>query len=183
MADLPRAYVSHRLPGRIRLRVPERRGDTGFFEAIRERLAGAANIAAVTIAPATGSILILGTGADRLTEIVGETGLLALVEPPAETTPRTGDGSRGTVIERVRQNMDAMDQWLAGTTGSRDSFRSLVYIGLIGAGFYQLARGNVFGPATTLFWRAGELIDIWRERDARMRSANGAGADQLESLG
>jgi hypothetical protein len=34
MRVLPMAYIEHQIPGRMRLRVPERRGDVGFFQSI-----------------------------------------------------------------------------------------------------------------------------------------------------
>ena len=37
--SLPLAHIAHQLPGRVRLRIPERRGDAAFFDELARALA------------------------------------------------------------------------------------------------------------------------------------------------
>lgn len=51
-------YFAHRLPRRTRLKVPQRRGDTGFFLSLRRRLAACTGVVSVTAAPEAASIVV-----------------------------------------------------------------------------------------------------------------------------
>jgi hypothetical protein len=55
---LPRAEIIHAMPGRVRLRIAARRGDTVFFASVATGLAAIAGVQKVEVRPLTGSILI-----------------------------------------------------------------------------------------------------------------------------
>jgi hypothetical protein len=52
------AQVIHQLPGRLRIRLPEAKGDRAFFEEIKISLLPQEGVAEVDVNPTTGSILI-----------------------------------------------------------------------------------------------------------------------------
>lgn len=52
------ALVAHALPGRIRLRIPEKKGDGGYFEALLAAIGACQGLAKLVINPATASVLI-----------------------------------------------------------------------------------------------------------------------------
>ena len=66
MPSLPAARISHFTPRRLRIRVPEKRRDRAFFDAVAERLAAWDTIEAVETNPLTASILIHFSDPERL---------------------------------------------------------------------------------------------------------------------
>jgi len=55
---LPRAYILHHIPGRLRIRVPEAKHNQALLEKLREALLSAPGVEAVDCNPLTGSMLI-----------------------------------------------------------------------------------------------------------------------------
>lgn len=160
MPDPVEGYVAHRTARRLRVRLPGRRRDVPFFETIRETLAGQPDVA-VAINPATASVLIVGDVA-LATRRAEEAGLFVLRAVPARSAGPDGERRQGrTLIQQGRHALHLVDQGMMRLTGSRDSLRSMMLVGFLGAGVYQLSRGNILGPAITMFWRAGELLEMW----------------------
>src|SRR5262249_7602014 len=55
---IPVAYIEHQLPGRVRLRIPSRRGEVPFFEKVVRELSKHPAIRDLTATPLTGSITL-----------------------------------------------------------------------------------------------------------------------------
>ncbi len=55
---LPEAYISHYIPGRLRIRVPEAKRNQALLEKLREALLSAPGVEAVDCNPLTGSMLV-----------------------------------------------------------------------------------------------------------------------------
>ncbi len=84
---LPNASIAHRIPGRMRLRIPSAKADTEFFEQARAQLSLLPGVLEVSCNPLTGSILVLHSPDIAL---------------DLEGTPEFGDGgSLPFVIEPV----------------------------------------------------------------------------------
>ncbi len=164
-SPLPLAEVEHRIPGRMRLRVRVRRGDTGFFEraAVLGRVPG---IHAVRANAQTGSILIEHAGDEAaVLAAAREQGLFGVApptQPPnplgAVETPATlnaaamglaGAGllqvARGRAIGSGTENL--FNAHSAYTTTGQPWLAAL----LAAFGIIQIARGEVLGSATSLF--------------------------------
>lgn len=130
---IPAAELVHRIDGRLRLRVPERRGDEAWFADTRKALAGFPGVLRVTANPGTGSFLIRGKdlALRRIPEIAEDRGWFTLAEPQRHEKPAS----------------DA----LAGLAP--------VFFGLA---VLQAARGQIMVPALSLLWYALEIIR-WEE--------------------
>jgi hypothetical protein len=130
---IPSAEIVHRVNGRLRLRVPERRGDAPWFAATRKALAGFPGVLRVTANPDTGSFLIRGKdlALRRIPEIAEDRGWFALSGPDRSRRP-AGDA-------------------LAGLAP--------VFFGLAAL---QAARGQIMVPALSLLWYALEIVR-WEE--------------------
>jgi hypothetical protein len=131
----PSAYVAHQIAGRIRLRVPEKRGDSTYFETVRQRLSANPAVERLKVAPETASILLHHAGAIApIAAAAAEHGLFRIADPMTtptnqSTPPRTSDGSS-------LYGLDA------------------VATGLSGLALFQVARGQAFGSAAENFWNA-----------------------------
>jgi hypothetical protein len=58
MPSLPAARISHFTPRRLRIKVPEKRRDRGFFDTVAARLAMWDSVERVETNPLTASVLI-----------------------------------------------------------------------------------------------------------------------------
>lgn len=77
MPDLPSARIVHFTPRRLRLKVPEKRRDTGFFDYVRNRLAAWDSVERVETNPLTASILVHFSAPEQLLlEAVGKNDFL-----------------------------------------------------------------------------------------------------------
>jgi hypothetical protein len=129
------ASVAHDSPGRLRLKVPERRGDLAFFARLGAALAEAPGVRAVETNARTGSLLILHDGAHRppLEWAAGQ-GLLRPAERPFSPVPA-----------RPEREPD----WRTVAA---------VLVGLLA--LLQLLRGQALGPATTLAFMAAQIARL-----------------------
>jgi hypothetical protein len=130
---IPSAEIVHRINGRLRLRVPERRGDDVWFADTRRALAGFPGVLRVAANSDTGSFLIRGKdlALRRIPEIAEDRGWFMLSDSHRHRKPAS----------------DA----LAGLAP--------VFFGLA---VLQAARGQIMVPALSLLWYALEIIR-WEE--------------------
>lgn len=135
---LPAARVAHDACGRVRLRVDAKRGDSEFFDRVASDLREASGVASVEANPFTGSLLVCHAGgASAVAEIARRKKLFAVA--PAQTKDsRTG-----------------------GVSGSVDG-RAITALALVGLAAYQVSRGNLLAPASTLLSDAVKLLPFGR---------------------
>src|SRR5689334_17759009 len=57
-AALPRARICHVSPGRVRVRIPERRYDAQYFAAVRELVSAWPGVESVEVNPVTAGVLV-----------------------------------------------------------------------------------------------------------------------------
>lgn len=145
-----RAHVVHAMPGRVRVRLPEHRGDTDLFARIEQHLAESELFDSVEANVLTGSLLLEFTGPldELLEKLAGELPVEfeLLPEAPAPALPPAD------MLDPLRlvsgRNMNPM--MVAGT--------------LFGAiGVVQAVRGRILMPALTAFWYATNAFRLARE--------------------
>jgi hypothetical protein len=132
--DPPRAHVAHRIPNRLRLHVPARKGDRPWFDRVAERLRGQPPVRSVRASPVTASITIEHDGhAREVARLARELGAFDLPEAAVADS----------VAERV-----------AGRRVVCVAPTAAVSAGLAGLGVYQAARGNLLGSGADHLWHA-----------------------------
>ena len=130
---LPTAYLVHQISGRTRLRVPDKRGDTGYFKSVTKALSGLAGVEQVIVTPATASILIHHKGeTEPIVAAASERGLFAI-----DVVPKRSAGPSSTEVDTNRILPSPLD------TAAK---------GLAGLALLQAARGQPFGSAVENFW-------------------------------
>jgi len=152
---LPEAYVTHRLPRRLRIRIPSRKREEDFFEAVRKRLPETES-RTVRVSALTGSVLIQDEGGVDLAEVASlgkSSGLFALADPgPEESSSRANVAAKAA--EPVRQLNDRVKRLTRG----RITLPALAFLGLLAMGFYQINEGNMVAlPWYAAFWYAFDL--------------------------
>lgn len=145
-----KAYAVHRLPGRIRFRIPSRRRDRAFFDEVEERLRRGSAVTAVKTNPETGSILVQYTGeTDALFDEMSDSGLGELIELVLGAPP---------VASRLRGEIAVIDRRIRQVTGGALDLGTLASFGLLAMAGWQLVRGRHPTRAVSLGWYATELL-------------------------
>ncbi|MGK9235669.1 hypothetical protein KXS07_03785 [Inquilinus limosus] len=156
MADRPAGHICHLTPGRIRIRIPERRHDAAYFAAVQDRLSQWAGVEAVAVNPRTASVLVHYSDAAGLFHAHATANdLFTLVDPPVGRPASPAAWIR-SAAGRPRGRLGR------GWSAAKTELRSAIAIGLLGAGVYQLLRGRIAAPAVTLLWYAGDAAGLWR---------------------
>ena len=130
---IPVAHIEHHLPGRVRLRVPSKRGEAAFFERVVKELSKHPAIWELVASPLTGSITL--EYSEPLQAIMDAAVDLLLFE----TGQRKPSAKAGETMRSERLSRDAS---LAGSVAA----------GLSGLSAYQAVRGNIVGNAVESFW-------------------------------
>lgn len=143
------AHIVHRAPGRLRLRIPARRRDTGYFGELAERLARLPGVESVRADSLSAGVLILHRG-------VGEAELAAACEGLAELSEVPPPARRA--IDQAAAALERADAALRQASGGRSDTASLVFLLLAALALVQLGRGQVLAPASSLLWHALELV-------------------------
>ncbi|WEX89898.1 hypothetical protein PZN02_005230 [Sinorhizobium garamanticum] len=132
---LPIAFLEHESPGRVRLKVPSKRGDASFFQGVERDLADNGVIGVLKTNHQTGSITIWHTG--DIDALRDDAAARRIFELRAE---RPGTSARAV----VRALKPGGDTGLLKATGA----------GLIGFGLLQVLRGQTLGTASEFFWHS-----------------------------
>jgi hypothetical protein len=143
-------YVAHRTAGRTRIRIPGRRGDSGFFSRAAEELAACGGISSAIANPVTGSILVWHTC--DITEVAQHAagrGLFVLIGTEPTELPLT---------DKLLERISDADLEVRRLSGGEIDLGSIAFLTLLSIGLVQLLRGNVVAPAITLLFYAASTI-------------------------
>ncbi|MCF8130090.1 MAG: hypothetical protein K9N10_16390 [Deltaproteobacteria bacterium] len=145
---LPAAHIGHRTSDRVRIRIPSRKGDEAYFSKIKKSLLEDGTVEGLEVNPRTGSILIKGSPADleNILSVGEKNALFKLKDPASKVVPL----SRKIAVP-FRDLGRAIDRF----SGGEIDLAGAVFLGLIGWGMVQLARGNFVAPPWYVaFWYA-----------------------------
>ena len=199
---IPVAYIEHQLPGRVRLRVPSRRGEVPFFEKVVRELSKHPAIRELSATPLTGSITlhyfeplqpIVAAAADQR---LFETSRLEPQSNVSRSKPFAGlrEGSRhadgiatalsglslfqatqGSVFGSAAENL-----WHA-FGAQRILGRPDIAAAFAVLGIYQILRGQLFGSASSLFFYALVMRQMAAMEQAKARGRVVAAARTAKS--
>jgi len=145
---LPVAHIGHRTAERLRIRIPSRKGDAAYFSEVGKSLSEHGAVSSLEVSPRTASVLIKGFQPDLESIIsVGEEHALFKLE---DSAPKAKLLSR-KIAAPFRDLGRSIDRF----SGGEIDLAGAVFLGLIGWGITQLARGNFVAPPWyTAFWYA-----------------------------
>lgn len=144
MIPVDHAYISHRIPERVRYKVIVRRGDVTYFANAATKLRSLTNVQRVEVNPDTASILVYTRDADMVTEFCEREGLFQIGV--------IGPRSVSHEFRLLGQDFARFVNIDPGTL----AFASLVLMSVI-----QIFRGEIMPPAATTLWYA---TDVTRRR-------------------
>jgi hypothetical protein len=155
------AWIVHQTAGRLRLRLPQRRKDPAYLEALAAAATELPGIVAAQANPVTGSLLLLyeegeaDSFADALDRLVDAHDIvLGFGAPPLPP-----------VRPALERGLAGIDSYLVHLSQQSTDLRSLGVLLLLALSLVQLGRGQVLAPATSLLWYA---LDLLRDPSGRL---------------
>ena len=131
---LPEAHVSHCTIDRLRIKIPSKKGSEFFFRTMAESFSTLPGIESVAANPLTGSVLICHhSDAHSVCESIRQRRIVSLKEAGAKRTTLRQDIARG---------VKAANTHVSCLTGGKADLLDVAGLYLIGAGAYQLLKGN-----------------------------------------
>jgi hypothetical protein len=141
----PEAYISHQTTGRVRIKVPSRKRDAGYFGRLQNEFTRLHGIQNVEVNPTTGSVLL------ATAEPTWEIAAFAKEEDLFLLAPPHGGALYGRVLDAFR----SLNAGTLNLSSGELDISSLIFLTLVGTGIYQLSVGNVTTPPWyTAFWYA-----------------------------
>ncbi|MGJ0485989.1 MAG: HMA2 domain-containing protein [Methylomicrobium sp.] len=156
----PSAFIKHQLPGRVRLKIPQKRGDINYFNRLEELFSDFLGINELKLNPSTASIVInheTDIPFQDIAEFAKTENLFNLVEEAEdhdEAVPNL------YIKALALTGFDRFDKALLDYSKGRLDARSFVFLSLIGLAIHQAARGNVLAPASTFLVYAVQLLNV-----------------------
>lgn len=151
-----RAEIAHAMPGRLRMRVPEQRGNAELFAQLEQHLAQSQLLERVQINPVTGSVLLEFEGPHEalLDKLAGQLPFEFDVTVPASPSARRPPSTAG-LLDPLR------------LVSGRDIDQMFITGALFGAvGLVQALRGQILIPALPAFWYATNAFRLARQAQA-----------------
>lgn len=146
----PKAHLVHSIPGRMRIRVPEHRGDDRYFSRVQARLQKRPGVKSVIVNALSGSILILhDLGEEELKQYAEDNGLFHIVSEVVQSSP---------LSERLAGHFEAVGDTFQKATGGVLDLKGITFLALAAAGVIQLVRKKALPEGTTLLWYASALL-------------------------
>ncbi|HEV7445603.1 MAG TPA: hypothetical protein VGO18_23720 [Steroidobacteraceae bacterium] len=160
----PTAHIVHALPGRMRLRIPSRRGDTPYFTSLVEQLSEHPSIHELRADPHSAGLVIhhgglanavLALAAEADLFITGESEIASIKHPPPVLLDATAAALSGLSVTQALRG-EFLGSAAENFSNAYGSVRVLQRPGLaaiFGAlGVLQLMRGEFLGSATSLLF-------------------------------
>ncbi len=160
----PAAYIKHQLPGRVRLKIPQKKGDYRYFDRIAELFAGCPGITQLQLNPQAASLLIchgMDTGFSAIAEFAQKNSLFTIVEQVPEETfsiPHL------PIAKLTSTGFNRLDESLLDFSQGLLDGRSLLFLALVGLSISQIGKGRFMAPAASLLWYALTLLKEENEK-------------------
>ncbi len=151
---LSQASISHRTAGRLRIRVPSRRGEESYFRQVSQQLARCPGVERIEANPVTASILVVSAvDTETLARFAETEGLFLL--SAAGSAPMT-------ITETLAAGFGGLNQELRRLSDGTVDLGTLAFAALVTGAIVQWQKGHVLGPASTLLWYAAGLLLMTR---------------------
>ncbi len=145
---LPEAHIGHSTETRVRIKIPSRRGDEGYFLKVEALLSKDGRAETVRVNPQTASVLITGSSVNpEAIKGAGEKGALFRLE----TEKPKVEPLSSKIVAPVRN----LERSIHRFSGGELDLAGAAFLGLLGWGVVQLVRGNTSAPPWYVaFWYA-----------------------------
>lgn len=149
---LPDAQLCHQVPGRLRIKIPSKKGDNAFFENLKEVFLSNGVTNNVVINPLNASIIIFSDkNLETISSFAKEKNLFEL---------KSLDMEKRTLINyTVKQAYKNLDIKFKKFFNNEIDLGNALFLTLVGMTIYQIVRGNFGAPAWyTSLWYAFNIF-------------------------
>jgi len=150
------AQVIHQIPGRVRLRVSERRNETAYFEQLSQAIAACNQVLSVEVNPSSASVLVLceGNAVFNVLCEMEQRRILSIAAKDAQST------NSKTLLSQIADKMKELEQSILSYSFGRFDLSSLLFIVLLALAIIQATRGHGLGPASSLLLSALAFLPL-----------------------
>jgi hypothetical protein len=160
------ATIRHQLPGRVRLKIAQKKGDSAYFNRLVKVLESCSGITQVQLNPQSASLLICHTINMPFLSIAefaqaNDLFTVTVTEPPTDmlfSMPPL------PIALLASAGLNRMDESLQVLSRGRLDGRTLLIMALIGLAIRQMTRGNAMGAASSFLWYAFRLLKEENEK-------------------
>jgi hypothetical protein len=146
---LPDAYLSHAIAGRLRVKIPSRKGNSRYFDDIFTQMSAYEGISRVVVNALTGSVLVIHTLDSRKIAAYAERHNLFRLEDVKPIEKQT------YISRKVSETFRDVNSRVIASTKGFANVPDLVLLTLVGLSVIQISRGNFTAPAWyTALWYA-----------------------------
>ncbi len=150
MPDFPDAFLSHKISGRSRLKIPSRKGDLHYFETLKDQLSKCGDIEKIDVNPVSGSVVVYTPDIEKIAEYARNRKIFDL---------KNNGHNKSDLHSSVSNAFKAVNGKIRSLTGGDMDLADTVFLALLGLGIYQISRGNFTAPAWyTAFWYAFNIF-------------------------
>ncbi|MEA3386491.1 MAG: hypothetical protein U9Q89_08640 [Thermodesulfobacteriota bacterium] len=151
MLKLPEAGITHTISGRLRLKIPSKKGNNSYFGSLEQKLSGCDGVQGVKANAVTASVLLLhNVDINSIAKFAEENRLFKVQSLGSERT---------LLVNRIRNSFEDLNRRTKNLTGGELDIASAVFVSLVSISIYQIARGNFFAPAWyTSLWYAVNMV-------------------------
>jgi hypothetical protein len=154
----PSAYIKHQIPGRVRLKIPQKKGDLEYFGQIAELFADCPHITELQLNPTSASLLICHEiTADflNIADFARKKGLFTIIDKPDDTFKIPNQ----PITKFASTGINRLDKSLSDFTQGFLDGRSLLFLALIGLAIRQMSKEHFLGASSSLLWYAFRVLD------------------------
>jgi hypothetical protein len=139
------AILSHQTPGRLRLKIPSKKGDELFFQSLKDQLSDLSGVERIEANPITGSILLIHSiDTEKIARYALDHGLFEI---------KWGSANATYFHREVSKAFNILDKQAKSLTAGEINLGALASLALIAAGTYQIFKGNFAAiPWYTAYW-------------------------------
>jgi hypothetical protein len=163
------AHILHHLPGRVRLKMPDRVGDPAYFADLEKQLGAFQDFETLSANPETGSLLMQDgrIDLDALSGYAEEKNLFTISNAPAPAKP---------VSDNFMAPITQASLALKKRSGGRIDLPEVAFLLMMAFGIYRLIRGKLSAPPWyTAFWYAYGISKII----TKSRAETGEGSEAV----
>ena len=151
MVKLPEARITHIISGRLRIKIPSKKGNTSYFKFLERKFSDFDKVQKVEANAVTAGMLLLhDTDIKNISRFAEENRLFVVENRRPEQMVLT---------KRIKSGLEDLNKRATRFTGGELDLAGAVFVSLLSISIYQIARGNFFAPAWyTSLWYAVNMV-------------------------
>ncbi|WP_462268794.1 HMA2 domain-containing protein [Desulfobacter sp.] len=165
---LPGAQITHHIRNRVRIRIPEKKGDRSYFNALSKTLDSELKGMKADVSPVTGSLVVWGLSLDldRLFALAESKGLFARAVCPTSESSAEPSCRISALASRT---VSLINTGLKKITKNQLDMSSTAFVLLVIHACREILKGNLTAPS----W----FTALWFATNIYNNNMKGAGAD------